>query len=322
MINRDKIKTWGNKTYLYLLKFLHIQFFITLLYLPVCLSWGLAFSSLSIIGNLIFAPFITIFLTVSSIIFFLTLLNLNPSFFCNILEKVTLLWFKLLSLSNRDSLIVFKKPPLFFILLIVAFTLTVIHLKIIKNIKHKTIILFLILITTIFLLKMYGLITHYNKRYTINYFQKDLVLVHQEKINILYDSQVLNKRGCDKKIAFNLYPQIIKESGTNLIDYLISSQPSITQFKSLTEICKKFYVKTVYMPYWTGKLSRNGWVAWQNLLETLTKYNTHLILIKEKDINIEFKNNPPFIISTQEKVRKNGLTYKAIQLINNSPSPR
>lgn len=310
-----KIKNWGNKIASFLLKFLHIQLFVTLLYLPISLAWGLPFSYLSPIGNLIFAPFITVFLAISSIIFFLSLLNISTTFFCALLEKITNLWFNLLSLSSRDSLINFKKPHLFFLFLIILLTLAIIHNKKFISLKQKTTLLFILFSFTILFLKIYGLKISSSNNCQITYLDKELVIFKQENQNILLDGEVFNKIGCDKKICFNIAPEIIKKTGITNIDHLISQRPSITQFRSLTEICRKFNVKKLYMPFWTGKLSRSGWPAWQNLLETLIQYNTDLILVNQEPISIAFQGKHNVIIKPVNKIRKNGLVYNEIQVL-------
>jgi len=69
-----------------------IQSYITIGMIPLYAYWGLPFSLLSFIGNFIFIPFLTLFITVS-LLFFLGLLFGFPfSIFAYLLEIITKYW--------------------------------------------------------------------------------------------------------------------------------------------------------------------------------------------------------------------------------------
>lgn len=85
-------------------KFLYLQLFISLIAFPLLLCWGLPISLLSPVGNLIFGPFLTVFLFLSSMLFFTELLYLPNGWIASVLDTFTQSW-----LSLKHS-----RPPLAF----------------------------------------------------------------------------------------------------------------------------------------------------------------------------------------------------------------
>jgi|GEM_PF-2238440 len=75
-----------------------LQLILTGASLPFLLWWDLPFPLLSIIGNIIHPLFLTLFLVVSSLLFFATLLALPTQIFCIMLNTITTAWETLLTL--------------------------------------------------------------------------------------------------------------------------------------------------------------------------------------------------------------------------------
>lgn len=76
----------------WLYNFMHVQLFLSLISLPVLVSWGLPFSLTTVFGNLIFTPFLTSFLLISTGIFFFELLRIPNGWLIYALEKLCTLW--------------------------------------------------------------------------------------------------------------------------------------------------------------------------------------------------------------------------------------
>ena len=77
----------------------------TLASLPFLSVWGMSVSRMTIIGNLVFSPFLSIFLFLSSLIFISELLSIPNYFLCRLLEKITDLCTWLLSFGQKSWLI-------------------------------------------------------------------------------------------------------------------------------------------------------------------------------------------------------------------------
>lgn len=87
--------------------FLELQLLISIVILPILIAWGLPISIMSIIGNLIFAQFLTAFIFVSALLFTSDLLGIPNSFVATVLEWVTQAWHYVLSFGSAHWLVGF-----------------------------------------------------------------------------------------------------------------------------------------------------------------------------------------------------------------------
>jgi hypothetical protein len=104
--------TWQQKLYSWSCNFLLVQLFINLITWPLFLSWGLPITPLSIIGNLVFSPFLTAFLMLSSLMVTCDLFCLPTWLFGYTLELITSLWLWLVACSTPHCMVTFITPPL------------------------------------------------------------------------------------------------------------------------------------------------------------------------------------------------------------------
>lgn len=116
-----------------LLHFLHLQLFLSLISLPILIAWGLPFSWLTFVGNLIFTPFLTLFLLVSSLIFFAHLVSIPCGFLVSILEKITSWWIFLMQWSDRHWLMGFARPSLMVLFCIPVIAVLIVQSKRLRN---------------------------------------------------------------------------------------------------------------------------------------------------------------------------------------------
>lgn len=93
-----------NTTFLWLVKFLQIQFFVTLFSWPILIAWGLPVSLLSPLGNLIFNPFLGIFLLLAACIFLTELIGLPNALPILLLEWCSEWWEKVATYSTAGAL--------------------------------------------------------------------------------------------------------------------------------------------------------------------------------------------------------------------------
>ena len=96
----------------WLAHFCEMQLFLMCISLPLLIAWGLPLSLGSLLGNLIFAPFLTIFLLVSSLLFFTEMLGIHNTLCAYALEKLCSVWFWMLNCAHDSWLIAYPKPPI------------------------------------------------------------------------------------------------------------------------------------------------------------------------------------------------------------------
>ncbi len=89
--------------------FLELQLLISIVILPILIAWGLPISIMSILGNLIFAQFLTAFIFISAILFTTDLLGIPNYFIAQALELITNIWHYILSFGSAHWLIGFPE---------------------------------------------------------------------------------------------------------------------------------------------------------------------------------------------------------------------
>src|SRR4051812_19287834 len=87
--------------------FLELQLLISIVILPILIAWGLPTSIMSIVGNLIFAQILTLFIFISALLFTTDLCGIPNFWIAQALEWVTSIWHYVLSFGSAHWLIGF-----------------------------------------------------------------------------------------------------------------------------------------------------------------------------------------------------------------------
>jgi len=292
--------------------FLELQLFITILALPIFLSWGLPISILSPIGNLIFAPWLTTFLTLSSLIFFMQIIAVENSFVIYALEKLNQLFFAVLNLADKSFMISCPCPKMAFLLLIPIGLFGIIKLKWSSNIYLRVLKLF-IFSSLLFLSLKYvaapaDLFVHITNK------SKDVLLIKHGSKNTLVDFGALSEgRSAQSWARFQLIPELLK-SGIDHVDCLIIPKPSSKVFESILEITKNIDVGHFYIQEWSGLVPYTGWKCWKSLLELKKNKQIAITLLKTP---LTIKLNKNFVITvnpTEKCIHKGPLYYKELEI--------
>ena len=242
--------TFSKKLYLYisdfknyLIKFFEIQLYINLVALPILIAWGLPISIISPLGNLIFSPIMTLFMFISSIIFFTEISGIPNSFFILVLEKITLLWNYILNYANHKSLIFLPCSPL---LLTIVLMFSILLISWIKNISSvKRILLFLCLFFCFYgMTNNSGIKKNFLIDVTSSKAKADLLKVCN-KIYLFDDGAISRARSFNSWADYVLLPKLIQNSGSNKIDYLVINKINDVSLTNLQYLLSKIYVGTI-----------------------------------------------------------------------------
>ncbi len=98
--------------------FLYVQLFLTIVSLPILLWRGLPVSWLTVAGNLLFGPVMTLFVLFGMLVFFGELLGVPCGIFYYCLELITGIWVKVLSWAPADPWLVLPCPRWWVLLLL------------------------------------------------------------------------------------------------------------------------------------------------------------------------------------------------------------
>lgn len=265
-----KISDFAKSLRRYITNFVQSQLIVTLVSIPILVGWGLQISLMTFIGNLIFAPILTIFLILSSIVFFTELIGIPNSFIIKILEFVTIFWDIILSLGKKEWLWGFCKPTTFFLFLIPAVAFLMLLFMKNKSSKTKLLSLLAFCILSIFCLTLIPIILHkqpasssfYDGKLTINFdTDKNITLID----NGFFDT----KPSPGKTVNYELKQYLIKNIGKTELQNVTLLKPGARAFKGAQELCIRLDVKNVTLPFFEKKLSKAAWREFFKLRDLL-----------------------------------------------------
>lgn len=291
-----------------LLKFIHLQLFITLMSLPIFLAWGLPISLMAAVATFLFSPFLTAFLLISSLIFFTELLYLPNNLLIWLLEYVTDVWLYLMSFEHQCWLIGFTKPSFWFLILLPLLTIGIMLSKHIKTQKQSSLFLTLLLLITVGYLKWLQIPTQLTINIPCN--NGEVTFMHKNNKTFIIDPGFIGQRfSAPSWVQYTLIPEIIKQTGSTTLDYVIILKPGTIILEALTTLCSNIKVKTLYYPYWSGDMTPSEKRNWGLLQKTLQEHGTILKRIGKYTINID---NLVSIAPQDKQIKTSNKTYAQI----------
>lgn len=234
----------------YILRYLELQLFVTIVTLPIIIQWGLPLSVMLFIGNIIFHPFLFLFLFLSSLVFFTELLGIPNGIFIAVLEYVTAFWHWILSCSSSSWLIAIPASSSALLVIIVFASFAIIlYRKAIKN-EYRVSALAMLLFISIATLRTCFM--QYPRILTLECGNGSVIIIKTDQKTILIDCGYL-KRVKDDWIEYTLMPALIKNFGAVHLDQLIEMYISTNTFNALHTLLKHVSVNELYMIYWHGQ---------------------------------------------------------------------
>lgn len=257
-----------------LLKLLQLQLYITLISLPCLYYWGFGISLITIISNIFFAPWLTCFLLLCSLLFFVHIIGIPGAWLSMLINYFCALWQFLLSYAQTWWVIPLSEPfPGFLSVIAIVATLIIAHTRWGQP-KRCSILLMLLLSGS--LLAMHGF---YRVRYYHSNLREDLAphltLYSDHYCHILVDYGALAPHAALCDLEFKSIPALYKKGITHIDAYIIT-KPSITSLKVASRLIKLCAVKTLYLPLWNGESSPALLKAYGVFRHQLTRSNTQL----------------------------------------------
>lgn len=261
----------------YLLNYLYVQLVITLVSLPILISWGLSLSFLSLLGNLIFTPVLMLFIMLSTIFFFSQLVGIPNEWSAFLLTQLTHAWDSVLHFSHESWQISFVHPGTWFLISIPCITWVVVTSPLIKSLQKRIAILSILLLSICTGLWIYQHIKTKNIDVVSQVSEKFSINVNADgQLTFIDDGYFNSKQSPEKVVEFELRPYMAKHFGTPTIKELILLRPGIRSFTSATTFCQYFNVKKVTFPYFEKPLSKPGWRAFFGLKRLIDAKNIML----------------------------------------------
>jgi len=300
------------KIIFWILRFLKLQLFISLFAMPILLWWGLPLSILSPIGNLIFGPALTLFLMLSSLLFFTELLHIpnTPIAWC--LDAITKSWIYCMQSSNHPWLFGFATPSVLFLLAIPLLAMLVLHFRKFTHIWQSVLCLSLLLVGSCLYIKTTH--TKTNNIQIIPCNRGQLTLLHDKKHLIVIDPGVIGQRiSAASWVEYTLVPELIKSSGKTTIDSLILLQPGAMLFDAITTLVSKIKVKEIYLICWQGSMTKYEWAKFFAMKRMLDCQGTVMHRITNKEMEIVLTHASKVMIQPTECIiKQKDIEYPAV----------
>lgn len=214
------------------LLFLELQLLISLVILPILITWGLPISVMSIPGNLLFAQFLTVFIFLSALLFSFDILGIPNYVIAQSLEQFTSIWYYFLSFACPSWLIGFS---LWMFPISLIFAIIACGLYYHKNMRqeNRIIILGILFISNFFIHHLLQPV--YQKITVLQGSQKMQLIKIRSKI-YAFDCGALGARPSSQAwIEYTLIPKLIQTMGATSIDTLIVCKSNSRTNKAIEE---------------------------------------------------------------------------------------
>ena len=250
---------------------LQAQLVLTLASLPILVHWGLPISIMTLFGNIIFLPFLMVFIFVSSLLFFSELCHIPNSLLAAALNLITDCWRYFLSFGSPSWLYGFVHPGKAALLIGGLSIVAILFLGTKISFGKRLILLTCTLIVSVSLLQLHERFL-YKKN---NCYHKQFALLHHKKygLTLVDNGYFARKKSPDKAAYFQLRPYIIKQFGSTKINRVMTTKVGVRTFQGILQLCKIFQIKKVFLPYFKQKLSKKAWYFFFTMKRYLAEHN-------------------------------------------------
>lgn len=281
----------------FLLQSLHMQLFVTLISLPILISWGLPLSATSMLSNIMFSPFLTLFLFLASLIFFTELLSIPNMYLITLLDYCTTWWSWFLEKAQDCWLIEIPTANVCLYAFIIGATFFTLQ-RTFLTIKQRILAYSLILISFIIVAR-WNTEPFFIKRITyVN--QKSLTIIHTQHKTIVIDRGIFNTiQSLESWLEYTLVPHLIQNTGKSTIDFLITLHPNGFTPKTLLTFMEKCSINYLIMPYCSATKPSLKYGLSQ-LKRTLYKKQINHILIKNQSITLPITSTCVLTVQPQQ----------------------
>ncbi len=303
------LKKTIERLYEKLTKWIYIHLVISIYSFLILVCWGIPFCPMSFVGNLIFGPVLTLFLGLSTLLFFTELCFIPNGYIALLLDIISHSWLWTLNYYSLQHLqIPCARPSIMVMstLFCAAFIVILLRASYIK----KNVYLCLMLISSFWLAGQHPITDEIEHLPCAN---GNLHIVKTADHLIVVDPGCLGRYiSAPSFVQFTLMPHLVQKYGTYTIDHLILLQPGKLTFDAVQAIVQKGSIKHLYIPLWQGQLSKSGLISFMRMKEqaeqqstVIHRLNNHEItLIKNKRTNLSIK-------PVQEEIKKTSINFKA-----------
>lgn len=297
----------------WILRSLQLQLFISLMSLPIIINWGLPISLLSPVGNLLFTPFVTIFLLLASLIFFCELFFIPNGLFINALELLYMCWLSVMKYIPFNPLVGFPKPNALLLLSIPFATISLLTIPSIRS-MHRSIICMVALFILFYF--YVNCIQHPNKMIsTLDCNRGQVTILYDHGTLVLIDPGVIGQtKSAYSWLSYTLLPYVTSTTGKTTIDYLILLQPTKTILTALCDLLPEAQITTIIIPELKAHEGNSTLRVYRQLQQGAHKTCTKVITIGSESMKIQF-NHTTIALMPHQWITGNNFLIRNVQVI-------
>lgn len=293
-------------------RFIQLHLFITVISLPFLIASGLPLSLMSWLGNLVFAPFLMLFLLLSCLIFFFELCSLPNGGIIICLEWLTTLWTWCISYGSASWLVTCAKPSLWLLFFIPLGGLVILHLKKFSSARMRIMGFLVLLIAVITFLKYYPASTLVIKQLPCN--NGTVTLIKDAGKVIVIDPGVIGQRVANNWVEYTLLKELAQSFGTTTIDYFIVAQPGILTFEYAAQLCRLAEVKHLALVVWQGESDKRLLQKYGSMRYQLENKGGTLIRINQKKMSFKYGDGELAIEPMDSLIQYKEITFPALHI--------
>ncbi len=228
----------------WIVRALALQLLIFSLSFPVLTRWGLGFSPLVFMGNILFTPFLMIFLMTSCVIFLLELFFIPADYLCLVLEQIGKIWLNIMALAPDLPLIACPLAPVWLLIVMPLGSWAILKTYGFKNVYHLLLALSFWIAFIFMGIKWY--FTPFYKEIEVVCGSKKVTCILKEKKVVLIDKEsALSSRSCTQAwMDFTLSPVLAYNFGATTIDILVIEKMTPRMRAQVQILSKKYYCKS------------------------------------------------------------------------------
>jgi hypothetical protein len=272
-------------------------------------AWGLPLSWATIVGNLIFTPFLFLFLMISALLMITQLLCIPNGLLCHALEQLSRIWLFLLHQGSTAWLLSLPTPPLAILFIFPAGALAILALKKLTFRMHLVALsMFLLVLASSLLLRPTPPFLA-----TLDCGHAQLTIITNKTKTVLIDPGALSHSGSpDHWCEFTLMPYLAQQFGRNYFDAIIILQPSARTFCAITQLARMHAIGTVYLPHLPSYLPAGARYTYRTMQEALEQSNGQLIFLQDEACFFQLSHDRFIVMSPLEQmIKANKIKYRA-----------
>ncbi len=308
------VSTYTSRWMNHLTNFIHIQLFITLISIPILLCWGMPISVLTFVGNFLLSPILTLFLLLSSLIFFCELLHIPNTFLIYLLEKTCSWWLWLMGYGTKDYLVALAQPSIILIIAIPVCALLILHYKKNNNPTRGIIGYSSLMIITLIFLKYNTQRIEPVSRLECN--NGVVTIIAQHNQITLIDPGVIGRRlSASSWCEYKLMPHLAKTYGTTTIDHFIIMQPNKIIFDALSDLIEKITIHHMCIPLWEGKIPQHWWNSYARFRRKCMQHEIKISYLGAQSYTLNLgAQNQLIITPLQDRIKLENCSYAILDL--------